>query len=347
MPGTITPIGVGTAALYPKQPPAAAPLDPLIDPGDTNPPIVFEPPPVLTGGALEVWIIATGGPDWGGCQVWLSTAGTTYAYAGTIYRGGRQGVLTTALPSHADPDTVNTLAVDLTQSQGQLLSGTLADADAFVTLVYSDGELLSFEPATLTAAHRYDLPYLRRGAYGTPVGAHSVGASFARFGPNDPSLFKYIYPSSFVGQTIQVKLPGFNIFGQAMQSLAGLTPTSYTLTGDGAVQGPAYVSGSWVGSPAAGQVIQRYIFAAPVTFPSGLGGSYGTAGTAATAAATFTIGKNGTAGGMMAFAAGAASARLTVATATSFAAGDVLTITAPSPADATLANLAWTLSGTL
>src|SRR5438067_8163764 len=318
MPGLITPIGVGTAALYPKQASAGAPLDPLVDPGDSNPPIVFEPPPVLTGGALEVWIIATGGPDWGGCQVWLSTDGNTYAYAGTIYRGGRQGALTSALPSHADPDTANTLAVDLTQSQGQLLSGTLADADTFVTLCYTDGELLSYETATLTAAHQYNLTYLRRGAYGTPIGAHSMGASFARFGPNDPSLFKYIYPQSFVGQTIYVKLPAFNIFGQAMQSLAGLTPTTYTLTGDGAVQGPAYVSGSWPGSPAAGQVIERYIFATPVTFPSGLGGSYGNTGTAATAIASFTIAKNGSAIGTMDFAAGATS---------------------------TLANLAWTLTG--
>ena len=105
MPGLITPIGVGTAALYPKQATAGAPLDPLVDPGDSNPPIVFEPPPVLTGGALEVWIIATGGPDWGGCQVWLSTDGNTYAYAGTIYRGGRQGVLTATLPSQA-PTTI-------------------------------------------------------------------------------------------------------------------------------------------------------------------------------------------------------------------------------------------------
>src|SRR5712671_866355 len=291
MPGTIIPIGVGTAALYPKQATAGMPLDPLINPGDSSPPIVFEPSPVLTGGALEVWIIATGGAEWGGCQVWLSTDGNTYAYAGTIYKGGRQGVLTAALPSHADPDTGNTLAVDLTQSQGQLLSGTLADADAFVTLVYCDGELLAYETATLTSAFHYDLTYLRRGVYGTPIGAHSGGATFARFGPNDPSLFKYVYPASFVGQTIHVNLPAFNIFGQAMQSLAGLTPTTYTLTGDGAVQGPAYVSSSWAGSPAAGQVIERYIFATPVTFPSGFGGSYGTAGVAATAAASFTIAK--------------------------------------------------------
>src|SRR3954467_1968310 len=300
MPGLITPIGVGTAALYPKQATAGAPLDPLVDPGDSNPPIVFEPPPVLTGGALEVWIIATGGPDWGGCQVWLSTDGNTYAYAGTIYRGGRQGVLTAVLPSHADPDTANTLAVDLTQSQGQLLSGTLADADAFVTLVYCDGELLAYENATLTAAHKYDLTYLRRGVYGTPIGAHSGGAAFARFGPNDPSLFKYVYPQSFVGQTIHVKLPAFNIFGQSLQGLAGLTPTSYSLTGDGAIQGPAYVAGSFSGSPAASQIIERYIFATAVTFPAGLAGSYGACGTAATASATFTIAKNGSAVGTMA-----------------------------------------------
>jgi len=30
---------------------------------------------------------------------------------------------------------------------------------------------------------------------------------FARFGPNDPSLFRYRYPASFIGQTIHVKLP--------------------------------------------------------------------------------------------------------------------------------------------
>jgi hypothetical protein len=347
MPGLITPIGVGTAALHPKQASAGMPLDPLIAPGDTNPPIVFEPPPVLTSGDTEVWIIATGGADWGGCQIWVSTDGNTYAFAGTIYRGGRQGVLTATLPSHADPDTVDTLAVDLTESQGQLLSGTMADADAYVTLCYTDGELVSYETATLAAPYKYNLTYLRRGVYGTPIGAHSSGASFARLGPNDPSLFKYVYPASFVGQMIHVKLPAFNIFGQAMQSLAGLTPTSYTLTGDGAVQGPAYVSGSWAGSPGAGQVVERYIFATLVTFPAGLGGSYGTAGTAAAASATFTIAKNGSATGTMVFAAGAASAGFAMSTATTFAAGDVLTISAPAPADATLANLAWTLAGTL
>jgi hypothetical protein len=47
----------------------------------------------------------------------------------------------------------------------------------------------------------------------------------------------------------------------------------------------------------------------------------------------------------MSFAAGATSASFTLATATSFNAGDVLTILAPASPDATLADLAWTLAG--
>lgn len=343
----ITPIGIGTAALYARQTTAGSGIDALVDPGDSNGPIIFEPPGALTGGAVEVWLIASGGPNWGGCQIWVSSDGSTYAMAGTIYRGGRQGVLTAMLPSHADPDGADTLSVDLSQSQGQMLSGTISDADTFVTLCYCDGELVSYQTATLTAAYNYDLTYLRRGVYGTPIGAHSAGASFARFGPNDPSLFRYRYPASFTGQTISVKLPAFNIFGQALQDLSALTPTSYTLTGAGAVPAPSYVSGSWSGAPAAGQVIERYIFATPTNFPAGLAGSYGTAGIAATAAASFTIAKNGTGVGAMDFAAGATSATFSLATATAFAAGDVLTIIAPASPDASLANLAWTLAGTL
>lgn len=235
MTGIIAPIGVGTAILHSKQASAGAALDPFTDPGDTNAPIVFEPPAMLSGGALDAWIIASGGADWGGCQVWISTDGNTYGLAGTIYRGARQGALTANLPAAVDPDTTDTLAVDLSESQGQLLSGTQADADGYVTLCICGGELLSYETATLTAANKYDLTYLRRGAYGTPVSAHAAGAPFARFGPNDPSLFRYTYPASFVGQTIYLKLPGFNIFGQALQGLAGLSASSYTLLGTGGV----------------------------------------------------------------------------------------------------------------
>jgi hypothetical protein len=160
MTGSIRAIGVGTAVPYPRLAAAGRGLDTLIDPGNTNLPIIFEPPPVLSQGVHETWLIASGGPDWGGCQVWISIDNATYALAGTIYRGARQGTLTADLPAHSDPDDVSVLSVDLTQSQGQLLSGTQADVDNLVTLCYVDGELITYRTATLTAAYEYDLTYL-------------------------------------------------------------------------------------------------------------------------------------------------------------------------------------------
>jgi hypothetical protein len=343
MPGLITPIGAGTAAPYPKQASAGPPLDSLAAPGNTNPPIIFEPPPALSGGAAEVWVIATGGTDWGGAQLWISSDGNTYAFAGNIYRGGRQGVLTATLPSHADPDATDTLSVDLSMSQGQLLSGTLADADNFVTLSFCDGELLAYETATLTPAHQYDLTYLRRGVYGTAIGAHSAGGNFARFGPNDPSLFKYAYPQSFVGQTIHIKLPAFNIFGQALQSLAGLTADTYTLTGAGTIA-PVSVPFQYLGIPQAASPILRYTFADPVGFAANFTGSTASAGIAATTITIFDIAKNGTDFATLTFTAAATTGSF-AGPAQSVIAGDVLTVTARTT-DATLADLSGVLAGT-
>ena len=72
------------------------------------------------------------------------------------------GVLTAQLVSSGAVDTTHTLAVDLTQSTGILNSGTQSDCDNFRTLCYVDGELISFEDATLTGSFKYDL-----GAHGT------------------------------------------------------------------------------------------------------------------------------------------------------------------------------------
>jgi hypothetical protein len=343
MPGTITPIGVGTAPLYPRLSTAGDGVDTLADPGNSNPPIIFEPPAALSGGALEVWIIASGGPGWGGCQVWVSSDNATYALAGTIYRGGRQGTLTAALPSHADPDGADTLSVDLAQSEGQLLSGSMADADSFVTLCYCDGELVSYQTATLTALYRYDLTYLRRGVYGTPINAHSAGSNFARFGPNDPSLFRYRYPQNFIGQTIYLKLPSFNIFGQQLQDLAILTADTYALTGAGAVAAVT-VPIQFLGVPQAAQPIARYTFGEAVSFAVNLAGSSASAGIAATAAQIFDIAKNGTNYATLSFAASGSTA-VFAGPAQSFISGDVLTIT-PRATDATLANISGYLAGT-
>jgi hypothetical protein len=130
-------------------------FDPNVDPGYVNPPAIFEPSTALTNGKAEVWVSASGGANWGGALVSISFDGTNFSPMGHITAPSYQGVLTSSLASHADPDTVDTLAIDLTASAGILpTTATHADADAFRTLVWlcpafttvapANGELIAY-----------------------------------------------------------------------------------------------------------------------------------------------------------------------------------------------------------
>lgn len=109
---------------------------------------------------------------------------------------------------------------------------------------------------------------------------------------------------------------------------------------------PYDVGGSYNGAPTASLVMLRYPFPRQVIFPSGLTGSQGVAGVAATAQTDFDLKKNGSSVGTMRFAAAATTASFIMASQTTFAAGDVLTVVAPASPDATLANLGFSLAGT-
>lgn len=98
------------------------------------------------------------------------------------------------------------------------------------------------------------------------------------------------------------------------------------------------------GKPTASQ-LRQWVAAHAFTFPSGLTGSVAKAGTAATAQKDFDLKKNGTSFGTMRFAASATAATFIAASATAFAIGDVLTVTAPGSQDSTLANIAVNLVG--
>lgn len=98
--------------------------------------------------------------------------------------------------------------------------------------------------------------------------------------------------------------------------------------------------------PEAGQRILRVPMVHVVSFPAGLVGSLGSAAIAPTAAAVFSIQKNGVQIGTATFGASQASAVFSFASAVSFAVGDILSIVAPNPQDATLYDLSLVLVGT-
>jgi len=310
---------------------------------NVNTPLIFEPPAALLSSDLEIWIALSGGPNWGGAQVWISSDGNSYAFAGTVSGPATQGVLTATVDnSGGSPDITDTCSVDLSESRGQLLSVAATDAANLVTLCYMGGELFAYQTARLTSAYHYGLTTLYRGAYGTIAASHPAGTQFARI---DQSVGRFPYPSTLVGQSIFLKFLSFNIVGGAVQNLSQVPAYSYTATGSGKAAVSTTVSGSFAGTSTPNLVVQRYVFAGTVTFPVGLTGSQGTAGVAATSSTTYAIKKNAANIGTMVFAAAATTATFAMASATTFMSGDVLTVVAPLTPDPTLANLAWTFVG--
>jgi hypothetical protein len=128
--------------------------------------------------------------------------------------------------------------------------------------------------------------------------------------------------------------------------LPGMTLYAYT---DGATNGllrlgefGPYYAAPWIrGTPGAGELLYRFrVREASTLLPDLLGWS-AQADVAATASAVFDVRKNGVSVGSMTFAAAGTVATLATSggTAQSFAANDFLDIVAPSPADATLADV--------
>lgn len=218
------------------------PINTATPAGPVNPPILFEPPSSLTGGVAQVWAAVSGGDgttvdeNWGGCFVWISTDDITYNQIGDIDTPARQGKLTSVLNTYGgvNPDTTDTLEVDMGMSAGELSDASAADAEAGVTVSYVESasgyELLSYEAVTLTGTDLYDLDTLWRHQFGSTVASHAIGADFARL---DDAVFKYNLPEAYIGQTIYLKFQSYNIFGGGVEDLSSVTSYPYVPTGIG------------------------------------------------------------------------------------------------------------------
>jgi hypothetical protein len=113
-----------------------------VDPGLVNTPIIFEPTREMLGtiSGSQLWFIVSGSdPNYGGCICYVSVdGGTSYTAIGNI-GPGTTGTLTADFPQGSDPDTTNTLSVDLTESNGTIDSESQAIADGFADPCYIHG----------------------------------------------------------------------------------------------------------------------------------------------------------------------------------------------------------------
>lgn len=186
-----------------------------VEPGNTARPLFIIPPSdlVASSSGCELWIALHGeGANWGGCDVHTSSKDGDYSYNGTQGVSSIYGRLTSALP--ADGDTVN---VQLTNPRTvELLTGSEQDAENGLTLIWINGECMSYSLATLTGANSYKLSGLKRGQNGTRVQGHSVGDDMAVL---DGNIYALSLPKSYIGKTLYFKFPAFNAFKANGQNL--------------------------------------------------------------------------------------------------------------------------------
>lgn len=101
----------------------------------------------------------------------------------------------------------------------------------------------------------------------------------------------------------------------------------------------------FIGKPTSSQVVLSLPMIHNFTFKVNMLSSRAAALVAATASTTFDIAKNGVNFGTMVFAGGSTAATFVAATPPAFTPGDILSVTAPASADATLSGIGITLGG--
>ena len=191
------------------------------EPGNVNAPAIFEPPLELTDGKNQIWVAASGGINWGGCNVWASIDNTTYEMIGTIYGSARYGTLVSAI------DTDDTSMQVQLNTSSQIFGGTLEDAEVDATLCKVGDEYINYIDATLDGSGRYTLSGMLRGRF-DDASSHNSGESFVRI---DRAIFEYDFNSNMVGKQIYLKFTSFNGLEQKEETLDEVTAYSYTING--------------------------------------------------------------------------------------------------------------------
>jgi hypothetical protein len=270
--GMSAPSAPSVSSVIPNPPPAQNATA-----GSVNTPYFFEPTTALAA-ALGMSpnnglciAVSCDSDNYGGCQVYVSTdGGSSYQQLGAIVLNPTMGILTAEYPLHANPDTMNTLSVDLSESNGELQSFTSSQQNQLNSIALLDGggtgsaagytttipyEIVSYQTVTLTGSHAYNLtePILR-GQLGTVPAYHDAGGSinykvFVDLSDTS-SLFKTTVPTgNILGNELYFKFATFNQYGSGQQDVSDCTPYTFTLTGQTNPTGTVGAAGQYTITP--------------------------------------------------------------------------------------------------
>ncbi len=231
------PQGVASATLYATTTPTNNPLNRNVSPGGINTPIFCEPTDEFAGGNIIGIAVSGQNPSlYGGSNVYVSLdGGNSFDFIG-VAKPATMGVTTADLPTVSvnatgqTVDTVNTLAVDLTESAGVINQTSDAAALSLATPCILNEEIICYGNAALTAANKYNLTYLVRGAFGSEsdIVDHPAGTPFALLNSN---IFDYEFAQNLIGSTIMFKFQPFNVWEGGMAQIADCPEYPYVIQG--------------------------------------------------------------------------------------------------------------------
>lgn len=189
-----------------------------IEPGNTAKPLFIVPPSdlVTSASGCELWIALQGAArTWGGCNVFVSDKDGDYSNIGTQ---GINSIYGTTAGTMSDDATSAYIRLN-NQRPVELLTGSAQDATNGNTLIWINGECMSYTRATLLNNNLYQLTGLLRGQYGTTAKAHSYGEDVAVL---DGGIYVVPLTKQHIGRTLYFKFPAFNEFKANGQNLADI-----------------------------------------------------------------------------------------------------------------------------
>lgn len=210
------------------------------------------------------------------------------------------------------------------------VGGAIVKTGNYTGVAGDSGKIISFSSGSALA---YTLPAAPPSATWA-VFVQNVGAGTLTVGRNSLTIDAAASDLTLLTkQGVYISTDGTNYFTER-----GLTePITY----------PYDLWCALVGSPIGSQIVFLGTFNRTVNFLGNFSGSVGKVGTNPTATATYDIQKNGSSiGGISINTSGVVSFTSTSGAAQSFASGDIIKIVFQSSADATLANVGFTLAGT-
>ena len=148
-----------------------------------------------------IYLTGSGGQYWREASIYVSLdGGSSYDLATILDSPGTHGICDTALTELGD-------TVDVTLTEGELESVTIANLDAGNNKALLGDEIIQFETASLVSGTTYTLTNLRRGLRGTEQAqtSHSIGERFILLTGSDAYLERLTNSTITTGQTLYFK----------------------------------------------------------------------------------------------------------------------------------------------